>query len=124
MNVTAESLSMDGATLVAVEVSAYQSTLFFETPEVGPLVEVNVESSAVVAHGADFRTKSAGDAKDAGLDLGRSCLDLIGKTVSTVESDDGDLIITFGDGWKIGILAEGPYESYQVTVRGDVVLVR
>ena len=123
VNVTAESLSLDGATLTAVEVSAFQSTLVFQPREVISSVEVNIESSGVIAAETDSPSNSADDALDAGLELGRACLDLIGKSVNVVEGDDSGLVISFDDGWKLRILVEGPYESFQVTVGGEVVLV-
>ena len=121
MSVTAESLKLKGATLAAVEVSTHQTTLIFHASEETAAIEVNIESRAVLALDAAL---GWGEVHEAGLGLGRLRLDLIGKTVDLLAEDEGDLVITFADTSSVRILVEGPYESYQVTVSGETVLVK
>ena len=125
MNLDAESLTLDGSMLLAVEISLYQTILRFEPAVVGRLVAVNIQSSGAIDSVSAASSGIEAEPMDAGLDLGRACLDLIGKTVADVEIGKDDLVLTFDDGSRFTVIREdNGGESYQVQVRGEVVLVR
>lgn len=80
--------------------------------------EIRVESACTVA---DI---DRGSAKvSAGPDLGRNLLPFLDCQISTVDAQGLDLILEFTNGRRIQVHTEPTgYESYSVTIDGDVAV--
>jgi hypothetical protein len=106
-------LPLRGATLTQVRVASTYIDLIFEMSGSGT-GEIRVEARGTVTASGDSRTSEAGPA------LGSSILSLLDAQVENVESDDLDLMLTFGQGRVLALHVDGSgYESYSVTLGGD-----
>lgn len=101
-----------GAVVTMVKASEHQTSIVLRLSNRLDGAEINIESTASIRLDA-----GAGEVLDAGPELARPCLELIGrKVIETRLSQQGELAFGFGDGVKLVVQREGPYESYQITV--------
>jgi Family of unknown function (DUF6188) len=114
-----DSVSFAGSQVTMVKSTEHLCSIVFELPDRLGGLEISIESSGAIGVGESSQVF------DAGPELARRCLDLLGSTVSAVElTSEGDLTIRFAAGDALVVRNEaGPYESYQVVLAGKVIHV-